>query len=162
MKVNIEEFPLYRIACKRFTGLPGGHKELEMIWQEILEWGKDKGIMENMHTEVIHGIGISHREPSGECSEAQEYYAGIIVDNEFSDEKDIEIREIGGGQHVVVKHTGSYSNIRETYNRVLNDWMPSSNMYPISNTYIEIFRTNPGQLSKGYSEVDICIPVLEE
>jgi len=162
MKIFVQELPSFQIAFKRYTGKPDNLEKLAFVWNGILEWGNDRELIEDMHKMGIYGIGISYGEPDIERSDIWEYRAGIVVDDDFPVEEDVIIQEIAGGKYVIVRHTGPYSGIGEIYDRVLNDWMPSSNIYPVSDNFVEIFRTDPEDILEGICEIDICLPVMEE
>jgi len=162
MKIFKRKLPDFQIACKKFSGTSINPAKLENRWKEVLQWGKEMGLLEEMHNTGIYGIGICRGNPDGTDTEGWQYYAGIVVDNDLRDENGMEIQEIFGGNYITVKHTGPYENIRKTYDRILNDWMPSKDIFPASDVYIEIFRTNPGNLSTESCDVDVCIPYMEE
>ena len=106
MKIFIKEIQPFKLVYKTYIGEPQNIKRLEKLWKEILEWGEDKGIIKNMRSAGIYGVGVSYGRYIFKNPGMWKYETGIISDIESLEEDYIKIKEIYGGNYLSTRHLG--------------------------------------------------------
>lgn len=84
------------------------------------------GKKDKMITPESKFIGISYDNPKTTPEDKLRYGACITVDKDVEVQGEIVKGVISGGKYAVFLHKGSYDYLKDTYNAIFQDWLPSS------------------------------------
>ena len=76
-----------------------------------------------------------------------------------SDEGDIAVQTIGGGEYAVTTHFGPYDKLGETYHRLFGQWLLQSDRELRSEPCIEFYLNDPESTEPEDLLTDICVPL---
>lgn len=105
-------------------------------------------------------IGISYDDPSITPEEKLRYDACITVNKDIKPEREVTLNTITGGKYAVFLHKGSYENLKDTYNAIFMEWLPSSNYELKDMPCFELYlNRDPRRTKPENLKTEIHVPV---
>jgi len=161
--ININDLPLdfsiihFKPKKVQFIRKTGYYMESAyQAWQSLMIYAEQKGLL----NENSQRYGIPLDCPDITAHEKIRYDACITVDDSVKPDGEFGIQTIRGGRYAVFTHKGPYKNLVDTYNRIILQWLPSTNYElidaPSFENYLnsEYLETEPEKL-----KTDIYIPI---
>jgi AraC family transcriptional regulator len=153
MKVTIVDRQPTSVAYLRYVGPYG--KPVSDFWiTKVDPW---------MQTNGLYGrprYGISHDDPGITSAEKLRYDAAVEVPKDFVGAGAHQMSVIPGGKYAVGKFKGTDTQVGESWDWLLRDWLPGSGMQLDSRPFFEHYPVDAGFDQKtGEFECEICIPV---
>jgi len=154
LKYSIIHFKPQRVLFIRKTG----HymESAFQAWQSIMEYAKQQGLI----NEKTRNFGIPLDSPDITADENIRYDACLTVDDSIVADGEFGIQTIKGGKYAVFCHNGPYQLLEHTYNKIILNWLPSTNYQlmhaPAFENYLnsECLEQAPEKL-----KTDIYIPI---
>jgi len=127
MEYSIIHFKPRRVLYIRKTGhyMESAFK----AWECLMPYVSEHGLM----NEESQHYGIPLDCPDITVHEKMRYDACITVDESIKPDGEFGIQTIRGGRYAVFTHNGPYENLEATYNRIIINWLPSTN-YDLMNS----------------------------
>ncbi|MCU0918168.1 MAG: AraC family transcriptional regulator [Planctomycetes bacterium] len=152
MEVRIEHVAPLRVAFVRHVG---PYNEVETAWERLcMHLGKD-GLL----GPGTRFIGICYDDPEVTAPEKIRYDACVTVDPDFVAAGEIGVQTIGGGEYAVTTHLGPYSNLGQTYAKLLGQWLPRSGRELRSEPSLEFYLNAPESTDPEDLITDIYAPL---
>lgn len=152
MNIAIEHLPATRVAFVRHTG---PYSQCGQAWERLCTWMGKEGWLAG----DCRFIGISHDDPEITPFEKIRYDACITVDDSFAPEGDIGVQVIPAGDYARATHTGPYENLKETYGRLMGQWLPRSGRRLRNAPCLEFYLNDPGSTPPAELLTDVHVPL---
>lgn len=153
--VKVEDFPA-RVGV--FMRHVGRYEDVGATWGRLFGFVQRKGLF-SARSLVL---GIAHDSPSITPEEKIRYDACVTVEAPVRGEGDVGVVELPASRRAVFRHRGSYSGLKESYDRLLRCWFPGSG-YALANVPdYEIYQNHPGEVPESELVTDICLAVMPE
>jgi AraC family transcriptional regulator len=152
MDVKTEKLPQMKVAFVRHTG---PYTEVGSAWQRLMSWAGPRG----MFGPATQLIGVYHDDPAVTAPEKLRSDACITVSDTVKPEGDVGVQTIGGGEYAVVRHTGSYEKLGETYGKLCGAWLPTSGRELRAAPPLEFYRNSPMNTPPEQLITDIYMPL---
>jgi AraC family transcriptional regulator len=104
-------------------------------------------------------IGISHDDPEITPSGRIRYDACVTVDDSFVPEGEIGVQIIAGGDFARATHAGPYENLKQTYGRLMGQWLPRSGRRLGDAPCLEFYLNDPGGTPPAELLTDVYAPL---
>jgi len=119
LKTAIETVAPLRVAFVRHTG---PYDECGAAWDRLGAWLGKEGYL----GPGCRMLGVSYDDPESTPSSKVRYDACVTVDDSFQPAAGIGVQTVGGGDYVRATHFGPYAELKETYGRLMGQWLPRS------------------------------------
>jgi len=125
-------------------------------WQSLMDYANQHGLINNNS----RNFGIPLDSPDITADEKIRYDACITVDDSVVADGEFGIQTIKGGKYAVFSHLGPYQNLEDTYNKIIINWLPSTN-YQLMNApaFENYLNTECLELSPEKLKTNIYIPL---
>lgn len=150
MQVTIKNVEKFRVACVRHIG---PYNECAPAFEKLLAC---KSIKFGPNTKLL---GICYDDPEITEPAKIRYDACITVDSNFQGEKDIDVKEIGGGKYAITRHIGPYSELYKTYRALCGMWIPQNGYEHRSEPPFEIYLNDAKTTKPEDLITEIYIPI---
>jgi AraC family transcriptional regulator len=155
LQVAVQTRPAVRIAYLRYQG-PFG-EAVGKFWQEqVYPWMVSNNLI------GLPRYGVSHDDPQVTAKNKCRYDAGVEVGPDFVPSQNAQVATLSAGLYASTKFKGTSSEVPQTWDRILREWLPASGYqldgrpcfeyYPIDGEYDE--RT-------GAFSCELCIPIAK-
>lgn len=84
------------------------------------------GKKDKMITPESKFIGVGYDNPNTTSEDKLRYGACITVNKDVKTEGEVVKSVISGGKFAVFVHKGPYENLKDTYNKIFSEWLPTS------------------------------------
>jgi AraC family transcriptional regulator len=154
MDVRVVQVPTMRVAFMRHVG---PFDQVGMTWGKLMSWAGCQGLLRGRP----RILGIVHDDPEVTAPEKLRYDACLVVDTDFRSTGEIGVQEAGGSEFAVTEHRGPYSQLAETYVRLLGHWLPGSAREPKSAPAFEMYLNSPMDTAPPDLLTEIYLPLAE-
>lgn len=151
MEVKVMDLPPARIAYRRHIG-PYGPSVGEFWERTMLPWLLANGLT----GATCYGIG--HDDPSITPPDKCRYDACVEIPEGFEPGGQFGVSALPGGRYALTRYTGSPIGIAQAWNRLMNEWLPSSGLQLDERPCFERYDGLGTQPDGGFT-CEICIPV---
>ncbi|MEP6621489.1 MAG: AraC family transcriptional regulator [bacterium] len=107
----------------------------------------------------VRSFGIFYDDVSTVPAAKLRSRAAAIMDRAVDVEPPLERTEIVGGEYVVLRHKGPYSDMKAAYEWLYGQWLPSSGRVPRDAAGLEEYLNDPRDTPPGELLSDIYIPL---
>jgi predicted transcriptional regulator YdeE len=126
-------------------------KAIPQAWQQFFSKAVGSKLVE---TDTFYGATI----PSMSMDAPMDYFAGALMEIDFTIPEGFEGVEIPGGDYLKVVHSGPISNIAATYKIAYMDALPASGKEMRPAPHLEIYNSTLDPMAADY-EMVIGIPI---
>lgn len=155
MNVTIEHLPATRVAFVRHTG---PYHLCGQAWDRLCTWMGKEGWLAG----DCRFIGISHDDPEITPPDKLRYDACVTVDDSFAPEADIGVQVIAAGAYARATHAGPYEMFKETYGRLMGQWLPRSGRRLRNAPCLEFYLNDPGSTPPSELLTDVYVPLEDQ
>ena len=152
MDVSIERVPPRRVAFMRHVG---PYDQCGATWDAV---ATRLGAQGWIGADTLF-IGLCHDDPEVTPPEKIRYDCCISVGDDYQGEGPIGVQWIEGGEYAVTCHQGPYSQLGETYARLLGQWIPRSGRRLAAGPCLEIYLNDPDSNPPEEWLTDIYAPL---
>jgi len=154
MKVDVQEFPSYRVAYVRSKR--GYEQEsIREAYETLFRWAGPRGIC-GPNTKVI---GASYDNPDITPMAKCRYDACISIGEKVPPEGPVSVKEFPGGMYAVYRYRGKPAELGKVFKSLMSEWFPTSGYQPGDAPCLEFYYNDPDKDPKGEATADICMPV---
>ena len=151
MDVRLENIEPMRVASVRHVG---PYNQVGVAWDAVCTFlGKEGNLGPNARF-----IGICYDDPEVTPPEKVRYDACVTVDEDVTNEGDVAIQTVGGGQYAITTHFGPYDKLSETYTELFRRLM-HDNREPRAEPSMEFYLNDPNGTEPEDLITDICVPL---
>lgn len=151
-EVKIKEVDPITVASKRHVG---PYDEVGSVFDSFLEWAGQNGLMNSDSTV----LGVSHDDPSVTEPSKLRYDCCLAVDDDFKPQGDIVKQQIAGGRYAVLRHTGPYSGLLQSYDWFFSVWLTESSETMRDAPPVEVYVNDPSDTAPEELVTDIYLPL---
>ena len=156
MNVAIRVLGPYHVAYMRHVG-PYGARGIPELWQRLTEWMKTHEVG-GADDAIKLGIGLD--DPVVTPAEKCRYDACVVVPEDFSGDRSVNVTDIPGGKYGVTTFVGTAHEIGAAWDALYRSWLPGSGYEPEERPCLEVYRGNPEVGERpGTFRCDLCVPV---
>jgi len=154
MKVEVKEFPSYRVAYVRSkTGYE--QESIHEAYETLFRWAGPRGLCgPNMKV-----IGASYDNPEITPMAKCRYDACLTIGEGIQPEGPVSVKEFPGGKYAVCRFHGKPQDVGKAFKSLYGEWFPASGYQPGDAPCLEFYYNDPGKDPRGECTADICIPV---
>ncbi len=152
MEVNIRKVEAMPLACVRHVG---PYEECKPAWEKICAWAGPKGLLGPDTT----FIGIYHDDPNTTPKEQLRSDACITCAGTEGMDGEVKTGNIPAGEYAVYRHVGPYDKLKDSWDAMVNDWLPSSGKKYKEGTCFEMYMNDPETTPPEELITDIYLPV---
>lgn len=118
------------------------------------------GKKDKMITPESKFIGIGYDDPKTTPEEKLRYGACITIDKHVENQGEVVVSLISGGKYAVFLHKGSYDYLKDTYNKIFQEWLPNSG-HKLRNipTFEQYLNRDPRRTKPENLKTEIYIPI---
>jgi len=156
MDVTIQRKQALRVACARATGPYA--QSAKQAWEKLVAWGCPKGLF----GPATRCFGVGYDNPNTTAPELLRYDACITVGPEVTDEGEITVTELPGGEYATLVHKGPYDQLEKTYMWLYGVWLPQSGREPAMRPGYEEYCNNPETTAPEDLLTEINLPLEEK
>ncbi len=142
-----------RIAFVRHVG---PYNEVGKAFETLMEWAAPRALIAGATV-----LGVSWDDPAITPPERIRYDAALTVDASVVAEDHIGVRELAGGDYVVVTHEGPYENLSQTYDFLYGRWLPDSGRELMDAPPFEVYLNHPDSTEPDDLLTDVHVPLTE-
>jgi AraC family transcriptional regulator len=134
----------------------GAFDDLDQAFGQVYAWAAAEGMAEQLQQLV--GIALNdHRDvPARECAFDCGMGFGRALE---SVPAPLRVMSLGGGDHAVMRHVGSYAGLEAATDALLRQWLPDSGRVlrdaPLYYHYLD----DPEETPEAILRADICVPL---
>lgn len=150
--VTLRDLPAIRIAALSHTGPYMG---IGVAFERLYAWAAARGLMGPR----VRSFAIYYDDPASVPPEKLRSKAGLMLDLPAVEEGAIQLVEIPGGRHAVVRHQGPYAELEGVYRWLYRDWLPTSGHAPADRPCFEEYLNSPSALPPSEWLTEICLPL---
>ncbi len=154
MEVRIEKLQPRRIAMVRHVG---PYDQIGGAFERLCAWAGKSGVF-GPDTQTV---GLFHDNPEETAPEKLRSDAAVTVGEDVQGEGEVTIGEWAGGTYAVVRHTGCYSKMIDTYRWLYGEWMPANGKEYLEAPCVEVYLNDPKQVAPEELETDIYAPLKD-
>ncbi len=136
IEVRIRARPEQTVA---FVHHQGPYDQVGGAWDHLMAWVAREGLF----APGMEMLGLCHDDPGITPAEQLRYDACVTVDVDFEPGGRIGRRQLAGGEFAMVRHSGPYENLGETYDLLIGHWLPASGRRPAGPPCTEQYFNNP-------------------
>jgi AraC family transcriptional regulator len=153
LQVAIKTLPSVRIAYLRYQG-PFG-QPIGRFWQEdVYPWLVSNNLL------GAPRYGISQDDPQVTAKSKCRYDAGVEVGNDYVPSQNAQVATLPGGLYACTKFKGTSSEVPETWEQILREWLPASGYQLDARTCFEYYPTDGEYDEKtGSFTCELCMPI---
>lgn len=133
---EIKLLPDRRVACVR--GLGPYSKTLPETWRKFLEIARREGLMA-----MGPMLSVMHDDQASTPPEQVRSDAGVQVPDEFAVPASLEVEVVPGGLFAVGQHRGPYDKLCESWDELVNRWVPDQGRRLRPAPCYEIYENDP-------------------
>jgi AraC family transcriptional regulator len=153
MDIRVETRPEQPAVCLRNIG---PYTALGPAFQRVFQWA----IPNRRLVPGYRIIGLSHDDPDSVPHAELRFDVCITVtDPPASLPEGFRNERIGGGRWAMHRLKGSYSQMPETFRRMLRRWLPSSGEQLDDRPFMEIYLNDVTEVPEAELLTEICIPL---
>jgi len=152
MKIAIETVAPMRVAFVRHTG---PYDQCGAAWDRLGAWLGKEGYL----GPDCRMLGVSYDDPESTPSSKIRYDACVTVDDSFPPAAGIGVQTIGGGDYVRATHFGPYLHLKETYGRLMGQWLPRSGRHLRDAPCFEVYINSPENTLPAELITDVYVPL---
>jgi len=112
--------------------------------------------------DVAEVICIYHDNPQHVAEENLRSHAGFSLKDGRHPAEGFEALHLEGGRYAVCRHTGAYEGLAQTYDWLLNDWLPKSGEEFGGASMFEVYVNSPMDTPAEQLETLIYLPLEDE
>ncbi len=149
--VEIKEIPARKLAA---IAHQGNYIEIGNTFQKVFMWGMKKQKI----NATSFGVGLYYDDPSQVPADQLRSEAGLVVDEDVSDES-IGLRTLGvkGGRYAVLHFKGPYAELEKGYNYLFGPWLNEQGETPADEPAMECYLNDPQTTAPSELLTDICV-----
>jgi AraC family transcriptional regulator len=151
-QVRIETLPPRRVAFVRHVG---PYDQVEPAFHKLMGWAGTRGLL-GPDTVVL---GVCHDDPEVTAPEKIRYDCCITVGADFQPEGEVGVQVLEGGEHVVLTHRGTYTQLPDAWRWLYGVWLAGSGREPRHAPAFEVYYNSPTNTPPENLVTDICIPL---
>ncbi len=136
----------------------GDYQEIGHAFERLQAWAGSSGLI----GPGTRFFGIYYDDPQSVPKAALRSEACITVPEGTVPPDGIRMLEIAGGRHAVLRHTGPYAELEDTYRRLYQDWLPASGQEPADRPCFEEYLNDCRALPPAEWETDLFLPLVDE
>lgn len=134
----------------------GAFDDLDQAFGQVFAWAAEQGLAE--HLQQLVGIALNdHRDvAAGDCT----FDCGMRFGRALPAlAAPLRLLRLGGGEHAVLRHVGSYAGLEAATDALLRQWLPESGRAlrdaPLYYHYLD----DPEETPEAILRADICVPL---
>jgi AraC family transcriptional regulator len=152
LKISVETVAPMQVAFVRHTG---PYDQCGAAWDRLCSWlGKEGHLGPGCRF-----LGISYDDPESTPPDKIRYDACVTVDASFQPAGGIGVQVVGGGDYVRATHFGPYANLKETYGRLMGQWLPRSGRQLRDPPCFEEYVNSPENTPPAELITDVFVPL---
>lgn len=154
MEVRIENLAPMRVAYIRHNG---PYDTCCQTWGRIYDWAA----RHNFLGPRTIGVGASYDDAETTPPEKIRYDACLTCNDDFVPDADwgIDVQTLGGGKYATAIHRGSYRGIRDSFRRILKEWVPHNGRHLRDAPCLEVYIDDPEKTPEEDVRTKICVPI---
>ena len=152
--VSIRHFQPVSLAALRHTG---DYMEIGTTFERLFAWAVGRGLV----SPQTRSIGVYYDDPDAVPAASLRADAGISAGPDVVVDGDLNIVEVRGGRHAVLRHKGPYAELHKAYRWLYREWLPKSGEQCADRPCFEEYLNNPRTLPPEEWLTDICLPLAE-
>lgn len=152
MDVQIKKIQGMRLAAVRHVG---PYEECNKAWDTLCGWAVPKGLL---GPDTVY-VGIGHDNPELIPAEKLRYDACISVGDDFMAETPVMESSIPPGQYATMIHEGPYEGLKDSWHKLIMEWLPESGREFREGPCFEIYLNDPDSTLPEKLKTELHIPV---
>ncbi|CAA0121245.1 Regulatory protein SoxS [BD1-7 clade bacterium] len=153
---NIE---IRQIQDFHVAGIPhqGDYMNIGHSFEKFYGWAASHQLLE----QLAQSIGIYYEDPASTPVAELRSLAGARFQQwpDNIDDTGLTVEHIQAGDYAVMRHTGSYATLEDSYNWLYREWLPQSGREPADAPPFEEYINNPREVAPNALITDIYIPL---
>jgi len=152
MEIRIEDLAPMRVAYIQHTG---PYETCCQAWGRLYDWATRHKFI----TPGTFGIGASYDDPETTPPEKSRYDACLTCSENFEPNGEVSVQTLGGGKYVTAVHRGPYKGLKNSFRRILKDWLPKSGRNLRDAPCLELYIDDPDKTPEPDLRTKICVPI---
>ncbi|MBP2311424.1 AraC family transcriptional regulator [Azospirillum soli] len=152
--VTIRDLPTVRVAAISHAG---PYMEIGTAFERLYTWAAARGLMGPQ----VRSFAIYYDDPEAVPPEKLRSKAALMLDLKAVEDGAVQMIEIPGGKHAVLRHKGPYAELEGAYRWLYRDWLPTSGHTPANRPCVEEYLNSCRSLPPEEWLTDICLPLEE-
>ncbi|MBB5673186.1 AraC family transcriptional regulator [Xanthomonas arboricola] len=133
----------------------GAFDDLDRGFGRIAAWAERAGAIEQL--QALIGLPLNdHRDVP---AHRHLFECGMVFGAALSPPVPLQLRQLDGGAHGVLRHVGSYAGIEDALDRVLAQWLPDSGYVLRDAPLHYLYLDDPEAVAEAELRADIRVPV---
>lgn len=133
----------------------GAFDDLDRGFGRIAAWAERAGAIEQL--QALIGLPLSdHRDVP---AHRHLFECGMVFDGAPSPPAPLQLRQLDGGAHAVLRHVGAYADLEDALDRVLAQWLPDSGYILRDAPLHYLYLDDPETVDEAELRADIRVPV---
>lgn len=153
VEINIKNMPAMHLAYA--AHLEGYNDGIAEAYDKLCTWAAPKGLLAG----DVKFVGISWDDPDITPANKCRFYACMTVPQNTETGGEINLYDLPATTCIVAKLEGPAEKIKETYDIIYKQYLPSSGYQPDDIPCFEIYYKDPDEDPAGIFDMDICVPV---
>ena len=150
--VAIRDLPTLRVAALAHRG---PYTAIPAAFERLHAWAAARGLMGPQ----VRSFAIYYDDPATVPPEALRSKAALLLGLGVVEDGAIQITDIPGGRHAVLRHRGPYAELEGVYRWLYRDWLPSSGHRPADRPCFEEYLNSARALPPEQWLTDLCLPL---
>ncbi|UXA54188.1 GyrI-like domain-containing protein [Xanthomonas prunicola] len=133
----------------------GAFEDLDRGFGRIAAWAERSGVSE--HMQALIDLPLSeHRDVP---AQQHLFECGMAFDVEVAPPSLMQLRQLTGGMHAVLRHVGTYAGLEDALDQLLAHWLPDSG-YALREAPLHyLYLDDPETVAEAKLRADIRVPV---
>jgi AraC family transcriptional regulator len=148
----IVRVPPRRIAYVRHVG---PYDETGPAFAKVLSWAGRRGLLP-----AATLLGVYWDDQTITPRNRTRCEVGLFVDDHAVGDGEVEVRQLVGGDHAVVRVQGSAEHRRSSYDLLYGQWLPACGRQPARVPPFEQYGAHGGDWNRLDVVTDVCVPLL--
>jgi AraC family transcriptional regulator len=148
---TIVRIPPRRIACVRHVG---PYDETGPAFAKVLEWAGRRGLLPGATL-----LGVYWDDQTITPRDRTRCVVGLFVDDHAVGDGEVEVRQLDGGDHAVVRVHGPAEHRRRSYDLLYGQWLPERGRQPAKVPPFEQYGAHGGDWNRLDVVTDVHVPL---
>jgi AraC family transcriptional regulator len=150
--IDIQDLRLIRLVGLRHSG---SYLQIDRTFQRLFRLLGARGLLDR----ELRMFGVYYDDSSMVKASELRSVAGLQVFGDINVDPPLEIVEVGGGLHAVLKYQGPYVAMHAAYCWLYGTWIPQSRQEVASKPVFEEYLNDPRQNPPRDLKTKICLPL---
>ena len=150
--VEVRNVPATRLLTVAHRG---SYMDIGKAFEQVMGWVASQGLM-GPDTRLF---GIYYDDPEAVPEDQLRSRAGVVMGEGFPEDSPLEVTEIPGGEHAVLRYKGPYADMLGAYQWFFSEWLMKSNHEAGDAPMFEEYLNNPRDTPPTELLTDIYMPL---